>query len=455
MRVVMVILAGLCASAPALQAQTNSQPANSQPADRPSDFRMPSDTRVQSSATDTKGSPASSDFHRSSSTTSAPRKDVWRSEATRSLDAFGVTASELQAGSVQVLRGGSVETLSAENFTAAVKEKAVFVRREPVERIELTQSLREQLPANAQATAVKLGYTFTASQGPQAQPIRLSAVAGANIGLIFDSSRGAYSGGFEVALTNADDANDQRTLESPINILVRALGAAIQPTPVSISDVGRWHSVTVTVPNPVSPYMVRVSATPQDKGNEIELPISALPIQLIPASTHIIGWGIGQTPIAISVRGLQTPTSLTLALQTDRGTLNPSSVTLDNHGSASTTLRSDSAASTIIRVGNAGVASPSVTVTFDSPILFLIMAIVGGLFGAFLRGKGRDRWVSAIAIGVAAAILMTLAYAVGVDWATRVTGATHLASSGEAVVFVLGAVAALVGVSALLPPRPS
>ena len=46
---------------------------------------------------------------------------------------------------------------------------------------------------------------------------------------------------------------------------------------------------------------------------------------------------------------------------------------------------------------------------------------------------------------------MTLAYAVGIDWVSRALPAAHLATSGEAVVFVLGAIAALLGVGVLLP----
>jgi hypothetical protein len=126
-------------------------------------------------------------------------------------------------------------------------------------------------------------------------------------------------------------------------------------------------------------------------------------------------------------------------------------VKLDAQGMATTSLRSDSAASTRLRVGDAGVISESATVVFEPPWLFLAAAIAGGLLGAFLRGKGRSHLWYALAIGVASAILMTLAYAVGIDWVSRVLSAPRLATAGEAVVFVLGAIAALVGVGALLP----
>jgi hypothetical protein len=126
-------------------------------------------------------------------------------------------------------------------------------------------------------------------------------------------------------------------------------------------------------------------------------------------------------------------------------------VKLDAQGVATARLRSDSASSTSVSVADAGVVSQPATVVFTAPWLFLAAAVAGGLLGAFIRGKGRRRAWYALAIGVASAILMTLAYAVGIDWVSRALPAAHLATSGEAVIFVLGAIAALLGVGVLLP----
>ncbi|MDZ7754072.1 MAG: hypothetical protein U5S82_21135 [Gammaproteobacteria bacterium] len=50
-------------------------------------------------------------------------------------------------------------------------------------------------------------------------------------------------------------------------------------------------------------------------------------------------------------------------------------------------------------------------------------------------------------------LTMTLAYAVGIDWPARVSAGAGIDYSGEAAVFVLGAIGALVGISALAPGK--
>lgn len=106
-------------------------------------------------------------------------------------------------------------------------------------------------------------------------------------------------------------------------------------------------------------------------------------------------------------------------------------------------------ASNAIIVAAAKQSAP-LDVAFDAPWLFLGAALAGGLAGAFVRGRGRGRWRGALAIGVVSALIMTLAYAAGIDWPAHVLNSAGIDRSGEAVVFVLGAIGALVGVSALV-----
>ena len=298
-----------------------------------------------------------------------------------------------------------------------------------------------------------MGYTLSTTAGPEGDPLRLVALIAVNNGLVLDAAHSAYRGSFSVALSNPDNPADRRALNSPVTMAITAAGASeVTPAPLDIADVGRWHAVSVMVPDfPGDTYRVAVSADPQDRGNAIELPVSKPTIQVIAAQTEIPGWGIGRTAVTVRARGLMSPEGYPVTLRNDHGQLDPMYVKLDAQGMATTSLRSDSAASTRLRVGDAGVLSEAATVVFEPPWLFLAAAIAGGLLGAFLRDKGRSHLWYALAIGVASAILMTLAYAVGIDWVSRVLSAPRLATAGEAVVFVLGAIAALVGVGALLP----
>ncbi len=374
-----------------------------------------------------------------------------RKATAHALVAFHLDAASLASGATKAIVDNRVEPVGVDNFLDTVDRKAVFVSRVGTSATAFTlpAELRSSLPAAAKPTAVQLSYAITASAGASGGAIRLVAVIANNTGLLFNASQSVFRGEFWVALSNAEDPSDRRALAAPITVMIAAPGASeVTPKPLVIGDVGNWHTVALTVPNPNPiPYRVGVSADPQDKGDSIDLAVLRPSAQLIPASRHVIGWGIGEVSIAVRAQG--SP-GLRVLLETDHGSLSPSSLALDSQGIGTTSLRSDAAPSTVVRVGDASVTAEPVTITFDPPWLFLLAAVLGGLIGAFIRGKGRQRWSYAALIGIASAILMTLAYAVGIDWATKVLGATQLASSGEAVVFVLGAVAALVGVSALI-----
>jgi hypothetical protein len=389
-----------------------------------------------------------------SATTTRPAA-VLSPAAARAAQKFHLDPLALSSGEVKAVSGSHVEVVNPDTVAEQARPGSVFVTRTGTgaTRVALSAPLRAALPAGAQTSAVRLGYVVSATTGAEASPVRLAALIADNTGLVLDAAHSAWRGGFSVALSNLDDPADRRPLNTPVTVAITAAGASdVTPAPLSIADVGRWHAVRVTVPDfPGDRYHVSVSADPQDRGNAIDLKVVKPTIEVIAGNPQIAGWGIGQTTVTVRARGLITPDGYPVTLRNEHGSLDPTYVKLDSQGLATARLRSDSASSTSVSVADAGVVSQPATVVFSAPWLFLAAAVAGGLLGAFIRGKGRRRAWYALAIGVASAILMTLAYAVGIDWVSRALPAAHLATSGEAVVFVLGAIAALLGVGVLLP----
>lgn len=400
------------------------------------------------------------------------RHDASRASTTRAAGApFGAVADMVRAsdmavahlrldrtailsGDVTAVIDGRPETVTAENVAVKADQNALFVARtgSDAKSIALPDVLRASLPQGSIASAKQLSYELTAPSADPGAPLHLVALVAATTGLVLDTARSAFRGEFSVALSNSDDPSDTRMPQSPIAISVTAQGASIQPSPLTIPDVGRWHPVTLTVPVfSGSSYRIAVSAGTQDKGNAIDLAVTQPTVQLLPASLSITGWGIGETRITLRVMGLAAPQGYGVSFSHEGGYLDPAFVQLDAQGVATTALRSDTAAQAVVRVADAGLLSQPVTIQFESPWLFIAAAVFGGLAGAFLLGKGRRRWPHALAIGICAAVVMTLAYAVGIDWVSRVINAPALAKSGVALVFVLGALAALTGVKVLVP----
>ena len=375
--------------------------------------------------------------------------------AARAAAKFHLDPAALRNGSVKAVSAGRAEVVRPDTVVDKARQGAVFVTRTSAtaSHVALSAPLRAALPAGARSGAVRLGYVLSTTAGAEASPVRLAALVADNTGLVLDAAHSAWRGGFSVALSNLDDPIDRRTLTTPITVAITAAGASeVSPAPLEIGDVGRWHAVRVSVPDfPGDSYHVTVSADPQDRGNAIDLPALKPTIQITASSAQIPGWGIGQTTVTLRARGMLSPEGYPVTLRSDHGALQPAYVKLDARGVASANLRSDAATSTTVRVADTDVSSEPVTVTFEPPWSFLAAAVAGGLLGAFIRGRGRRRAWHALAIGVASALLMTLAFAVGIDWVSRVLPTSNLATTGLALVAVLGAIGALVGVGVLLP----
>jgi len=314
-------------------------------------------------------------------------------------------------------------------------------------------TLLETLKSTKAASPVGFGSKLIATKADKT-PARLTAFVAERTDLLLDGPKAVYAGTFAVALQNLDAQGDRSALDDPVVINVTAPGASEYiPKPVTVSRLQEWMNVELLVPDPqAAKILVSASSGPEDPGASVELEVMRPRFVLSTVSTRILGWGLGTTQIAVMAHGMKSPNGYVLSLTSEGGGLDAGKVTLDASGSGVTTLRSDASPGATVRVADPDLSANVLTVAFRAPFLFFVAAILGGLLGAYLRGKGRKKWLQALAIGIASAILMTVGQAVGFTaWIATALGANSVATSGEAVVFFLGAIAALIGVSAFIP----
>lgn len=306
------------------------------------------------------------------------------------------------------------------------------------------------------ATDYKLGFEITAFEAQSNRPLDTDAWARDSTGLGIQGSTGNYVGHFNVALVLKTDPSDRSTLASPVTVSVTARGATIDPRPVAISQLGLWHEVSIAVPDVEhDTYDISVSADPTNPGDPVPLAVMRPEARIWSTPQSIIGWGIGESTVFIEADGLREPAELPVALRVVNGSLSADRVTLDAAGHAEVKLRSTRERQAIVEIMSSPLrGGEPLVIPFTAPWWFLGAAVAGGLAGAFLRGRGRQHWIKALAIGVLTAVIMCLAYAVGVDWPAKVLATAGIPKAAEAAVFVLGAVGALLGVSAMLPKQP-
>jgi len=365
---------------------------------------------------------------------------------------YRFSAEAITSGRIVAVQGSRTDVVSAANFADKIAADAIFV-----ENVRPTM-IRTAAPGSLSTGEVnssdyKLTFQVTALNASTNQPVKLDAWARDSTGLSVDGTRSVYAGNFHVALTNVSDPGDQSTLASPVAVAITARGAtSIEPRPLVITKLAQWHDVSITVPSVEGlSYPIAVSADPSQPGDTVELSVIRPTIRLWSTPNSIVGWGIGQGIINVAATGMQHTEGFRVPLTSIHGSLDSGNAILDAGGHGAVRLRSSQDNATTIEVPNSVMISDPLEVKFDAPWLFLGAAIAGGLIGAFLRGRGRQHWARAGAIGAASALVMTLAYAVGIDWPARVLDSAGIARAGEAVVFVLGALGALLGVSWLVP----
>jgi len=322
--------------------------------------------------------------------------------------------------------------------------------------VNLTGALAD--PERSERTGLRLDYSVNArivgGSGPKTAELDLVVSEGTGLVPVSDAR---YEGSFELALFDPQRPYDTRSLEAPLRIAVTAPNATLSTSDLSLRQIGQWTPVDIEVNDPTGErYTLTFRVDPADTGDEVGLPVHYPHIDATSNPASIVGWGIGRSQISIDAPALAGSRAFSVRVSSTRGVLTPSSVVLDDRGHGVVELRSSGYSSAEVAVSFGSGYETRVDVPFEPPWIFLGAGALGGLVGSVLSRRGRSKPARAAAIGTVTGVLMTVAYAVGIDWTSEVLPGAHLANGGEAVVIVLGAVGAMVGVNRLLPtPDPA
>ena len=354
-------------------------------------------------------------------------------------------AEMLRTGRVQAVIADEVVDTTVANAAQQASRGAWFIERP---RTLATDVAAPTILASAGPTVTLLAQEIVQPVADGA-PVRSKMFLRDASGLNYSGARRSYEAQIAVAFVNADAEADNGDLPRPLSVLVQATGASVNPQPVEVTQFGQWYPVRISVSNPKAPYQVTVTAHPADPGTTSALAIVPPIVTFSPRTKRVIGYGIGKVRIGVTTSSIADVAGVTVPVQSDLGELSEDYVRLDENGNGSIALRAAGEGVAHVVAGDPffGVTE----VNFTTPVPFLTLAAVGGLIGAFLQKRGRRRWGKALGVGALSAIVMTLAYAVGFDWVAQLPGASAVAGSGEAVVFVLGVLGSMVGVQTLLP----
>lgn len=280
-----------------------------------------------------------------------------------------------------------------------------------VRRID-SQPVQVQANGGAQVASATLLYALD-TEGVT----RELALVHHSQGLTWDQVNRLFVGTLLVGIIDRDDPSTLATLPRPVSVQMLAAGNALNPTELSIDQIGgRFQKVDVALADPEDPYAIRL-ISPMDP----DLPDAALPLRrlalvlMAPAQLDALGVGEGEVTVRARNGRLRSGESVTLYL--DNGQLEEMTVIVGDDGTASTRVRSTGfGTGTLSLVAGPYVAEP-VKIRYQPPILLLAATIMGAMFGASVfvyslmrSSKGKRRfvvdWVVGCILGVGATAMV-------------------------------------------------
>jgi hypothetical protein len=261
-----------------------------------------------------------------------------------------------------------------------------------------------------------------------------------------------WSGSFFFALQDTVRPRESRPVDPAIPFAL--LGEAeVAPTEVDIAHTNLpLQRIRVLARDATDSVRVHVVPGSELAGRDLWIPVEpSLAVRTEPS--RIQGWGIQTAKVIARVVGASVVEPVTASASATRGALDTARIEIDESGAGEVRLRSAGIGPDTVEVFIAGIGRARQVVEVVFPWVFLVAALLGGVFGgigasAQRRKKGRaSSWAMDAAKGAFAGLLAALAwYALGISLLQIDLG---VARFNELAVFTLAALAAYFGI-----PKP-
>ena len=345
-------------------------------------------------------------------------------------------------GPKQILSPTLTRPVSADTPNVAIRPDQYVLARWAAADMP-TKPVRSQ---DAQAWAVGYGFIGVTREG---QEVRFRPIIETTGGLHVAQDADGFQGNVFVGLVDLRNPAAAYKLPRPISLLVTGQADSVAPRQLEIAHTNLpFTEVVLGARDPRDQLELQLIASGTTERATVMIPVVRPRLEVGAARPVIHGFGMESVEITLRAVGLRRPAGRIVTVSSDRGSISPVRVPLDDQGTGVTTLRS-------VSVGNAVVAasSPPLVPASSAPVRFawpfapLLTAIVGGTIGAYIarvqRGRIRSRRAlrSVLLVGLLTGIVVVVLYAVGVN----VLPISPTATAGEALTFALSAVGGYLG----------
>lgn len=269
-------------------------------------------------------------------------------------------------------------------------------------------------------------------------------------GMTFVPGAQRFEGRLYVGVIDSHDPTASRSLPQPISIQVTGQVDQIDPAILQVVNSNLpFQTVQLLATMPPDKVDISFRCSFSQEPTEAALTVLRPKLTVTPSPIQIDGLGLQSANITVRAEGFANLGGAIVTLAADRGGLDSTQVKLDSSGTGGTSIRSIGMGKSTITASLPPANPVSATVTFQTPWVFLLCAICGGVIGSVIRifGAGKQtntstrRSLLALLAGAMIGLLVAAAYAVGVN----LTAIRPTATVGQALVFVIAGVGAYVG----------
>ncbi|MEL1265754.1 hypothetical protein [Pseudoxanthomonas putridarboris] len=269
--------------------------------------------------------------------------------------------------------------------------------------------------------------------------------------LKYQPQTGAFVGYLRVGVAAVDKPGSQE-LSAPLTFQVLEQDVA-SPGHVSLERTSPpYATINIATADAIEPFIVRVASQFVPDGVPVSFTVNPTLFLKLDRRT-IQGYGLETTRVSVAVMGIENPKDRVVTLQADPSAhLASAQLRLDGSGHAETLLRSDGTGPSTITASMPGLANATAPIDYAPPWRTIIASALGGLLGGGVRLASTVKQSRRFGRGLIA-ILMSMLVGVMV-LGLAVLGVNVLPISfpvrvGEVFSFIVSAVGAFVGVSAL------
>jgi len=277
--------------------------------------------------------------------------------------------------------------------------------------------------------------------------------------LRWQPDQGVFRGEFFLAVEDSLRLGESRPLPAPVRFQLLSDADTVTPEPVAIEHTNFPLQRVLVIATRVSDSL-RVHVVPEFdvRGLDVWIPVEpAIVIETTPR--RIQGWGIQRARVVVRVIGATAPASMAASLTASEGTLDTLELPIGAAGIGTASLRSEGIGEAVLVASSPGLGQATTTIDFTFPWIFLLAALLGGIFGGIAaaaaekKERRKARWGEFALKGVFAGLLAALAwYALGVNLLSLELGVPRF---NELAVFALAALAGYFGVPRTAPARPA